>query len=910
MVQHNSNSSNNITRDSQHNDSPNKLRRHSVSIAQLFRNNKAIPEENSFQTSATSLPFLIPLNDAESSSSKSVVTPSSGQSSPNKQRFRFSGMFGFSKAVTNHNDSETLTRQPSRRGEGSHGLKEYGTPTTQTHSGRKMRLLRSNSTLHEDECEDVAISEGSEASSSDPSLCHVPSHSSFSSISSTISSTSKYTGEAGLQIYLKDGHVRLGYCHDSNLSFIHPNVFAPSSLQNVERMGGGGSGVAVFCGTHPELGDIVMKHGGFKDLRELFALATIAEQLRQRGVANQQEEAAQTMQDCLPSFEMIYVSPYHIQPKKNEDFWSRLKKVAKVGNVLKFNSSDSSAKSLNDSVRLDSDTRFLTPGMSLRIYQRTDGRCSDDLCIILDDQDNHQRKPSLSFVVSPDSVKFLRTSTMEMVGMAEYKFLEQIYQQLMPIMTDNLFKFTLAQQRIGGPNAKTGNQWLYEKKLNGKLLDALVTQFCDKVHSLQKLTLPKERDVIEEIRDEVDLLEAQIFPPKADEISSIADQFCGNAIKKNFDPAKGRLRFAARVCKDIREHKLILTSEEKIPAQFLGRLFHTDALMSDTFIDASTEPPLVRPQGSYWLHLLCRAVDDRKGMCPNAIERIWNSGLADAGIHNLFVSETELYFFDLGEPTLMSMPGFMTKFLFSFFHTLGMQEDENGDWIRRFVRQGDKLALTPETKELLEQAYNAFEVALDGIIANVFDDDEGLRWILLQYVTLQLLSDAAFCLQRWEMKGGGSPRHGNHNTDLEKWLWRAIWDCYIAFDINTAESWFRFDVENPNFRDSMESVRQSLRQSMGSSGLQALEEFRRSSYGRPSLESSGNRMPQSPLMPSRSGFTEVSLRDLTVATYNLKRTDSLDSVDEELSGGTDMGDSGDDSDDGSAIEAPPQNDIY
>jgi hypothetical protein len=63
-------------------------------------------------------------------------------------------------------------------------------------------------------------------------------------------------------------------------------------------------------------------------------------------------------------------------------------------------------------------------------------------------------------------------------------------------------------------------------------------------------------------------------------------------------------------------------------------------------------------------------------------------------------------------------------------------------------------------------------------------------------------------------------------------------------------------------------------------------------------------------MPSRSGFTEVSLRDLTVATYNLKRTDSLDSVDEELSGGTDMGDSGDDSDDGSAIEAPPQNDIY
>ncbi|KAL3909892.1 MAG: hypothetical protein SGILL_007908, partial [Bacillariaceae sp.] len=809
--------------------------------------------------------------------------------------------------IVNKNPKDARKRN-SRRGNGSKELKEYSTPSSRN-TGHKMRLLRSSSTLHGgDEYEDVGSEGFSDISSQDHSvLRRAVSHSSYSSTAS--SSAMPITGEAGLQIYLKDGHVRLGYCQDSNLKFIHTNVFAPASLQNVERMGGGGSGVAVFCGTHPELGDIVMKHGGFKDLTELFALATIAEQLRQRGISNQQEEAAETMRECLPSFEMIYISPFHIQLKKNQDFWSRLKKVAKVGNILKVNSQERLAQTLHDSITLDEDTLFLTPGTSIRIYERTECSHGDAVCIILDDKDPSHRKPSLAFVVSPDSVKLLRTSTMEMIGMKEYTFLKQIYDQLMPIMTENLFKFTLAQQRIGGPNAKTGNQWLYEKKLNGKLLDALVSQFCNRVHNLQKLTMPDETNVIETIRDEVDEMEARISPPKADELSSIADQFCGNAIKKNFHPTKGRLRFAARVCKDFREHKLVLTSAEKIPANFLGRLFLPDALMSETFVDASSEPPLVRLQGSYWLNLLSRAVDNRKNMCPNATKRIWNSGLADAGIHNLFVSENELYFFDLGEPALMSMPGFMTKFLFSFFHTLGMQEDENGEWIRRFIRQGDKLALTPETEELLPEAYNAFETALDGIITNVFDGDNGLRWILLQYVTLQLLSDAAFCLQRWEMKGGGRPRHGNHNKNLEKWLWRAIWDCYVVYDINTPESWLRFDVENRDSRYSMDSVRQSLRQSIGSSSLEALEEFRRSSFGRSSLESSSIRTPPSRPMLPRSNFQEMSLRDLTLATYTLNADSGLDSLEEEEEDwNTHIGIS-DDSDSDSAV-TPPENDIY
>ena len=74
---------------------------------------------------------------------------------------------------------------------------------------------------------------------------------------------------------------------------------------------GGGSGIAVFAGSHPELGDIVMKHGDFKDLKESYALATIAEELKKRGERNSRrsKEAALSMKSCLPEFKMIYISP-------------------------------------------------------------------------------------------------------------------------------------------------------------------------------------------------------------------------------------------------------------------------------------------------------------------------------------------------------------------------------------------------------------------------------------------------------------------------------------------------------------------------------------------------------------------------------------------------------------------------
>lgn len=77
------------------------------------------------------------------------------------------------------------------------------------------------------------------------------------------------------------------------------------------------------------------------------------------------------------------------------------------------------------------------------------------------------------------------------------------------------------------------------------------------------------------------------------------------------------------------------------------------------------------------------------------------------------------------------------------------------------------------------------EKTMHRLINLLFDNEEGGRGLLINYVTLQLLSDAGFCLDRWVIKGGGKPRKQNHQKHLEQWLWRALWDIYIASDLNT-----------------------------------------------------------------------------------------------------------------------------
>jgi len=155
-------------------------------------------------------------------------------------------------------------------------------------------------------------------------------------------------------------------------------------------------------------------------------------------------------------------------------------------------------------------------------------------------------------------------------------------------------------------------------------------------------------------------------------------------------------------------------------------------------------------------------------------------------LHNTFLSEERgLEIFDLGEPTLEPRPGFLTKFLMSFWHTLGMESDGKGSWKVRFLvvrKDGDEcLSLTAETKEKIPYIRQVFTETVDHFIENIFNGDEHVRRLLLKYVVLQLLSDSSFCLRRWESKGGGAERYGDRlEYPMEKWLWRSLWDQYIA----------------------------------------------------------------------------------------------------------------------------------
>ena len=108
-----------------------------------------------------------------------------------------------------------------------------------------------------------------------------------------------------------------------------------------------------------------------------------------------------------------------------------------------------------------------------------------------------------------------------------------------------------------------------------------------------------------------------------------------------------------------------------------------------------------------------------------------------------------------------------------------------GDWVRRFSVNDNKskLSLTSETKEILTKAYEAFDFVLGRLDDEIFGGEQAVLDLTVRYVVLQLLSDASFCLARWQSKGGGSGREGNHHQHLEKWLWRSLWDLFIASDV-------------------------------------------------------------------------------------------------------------------------------
>ena len=636
-------------------------------------------------------------------------------------------------------------------------------------------------------------------------------------------------------------------------------------------------------------------------------------------------QAMTSIQERIPRFKMIYISPMHLREREAElvnSGFRAMKRRNAFKSVKKISASD--VKTLNklleeeeedeDKVveKLESSvnvgrsmrrtSRVVTrqtsilgrKGRNIHLFGADNVKMSKfdvendhvDVCFggcfnykkdegSFNEEDEycHDESSHDESSKQPQQPHDYHTTTDESDG---YATLMTFVHQLKEQQKENDWKVTLAQQTIGTTfengdinkpkSAKTASSLLYEGKLQGRLLHHLIDEEIKMIRNMQLLTMPKEANVVEQVRNEYDDILKRQRRGKGEEVSAkdvsnLMNDFVGKAIHKNFDPEHGRFVMLRQFGRDLRENKVHLTEEEFVPAMHLENLFcshfsdddyefyvgdirkvagETFSLLtkdvpgpSDTIEEGAVNKVIDRGGSS-----LSETVRHRRSICehpifasglsqwqsllelslsmkhPNATNRVWTCGLTDGGLHNLFLGEDQMWAFDLGEPSLEPIPAFLTKFLMSFFHALGefacllnasldylvcilpniylnsiclmnigMEEDEKGDWVVRFEQAEGKLRPTETTKKLFPQIVHSFNITVDRLIKELFDGEEEVRTLLHRYVVTQLISDAAFCIEKWKTKGGGDESRSDHQTHLEKWLWRALWDVYASEEI-------------------------------------------------------------------------------------------------------------------------------
>jgi hypothetical protein len=254
----------------------------------------------------------------------------------------------------------------------------------------------------------------------------------------------------------------------------------------------------------------------------------------------------------------------------------------------------------------------------------------------------------------------------------------------------NHWKVTLAQERIGqgiddACMPRTASYFLARGMLRGPLLHHLIDSEIRVIRNLQLLTMPEEVDVVDHVRAEYERIMAcqRSGSPKfpASKVSKLVDEFAGRSIRKNYDPIRGRFVLFKQFCMDLQCNVIHLKPKEVLPARHLETLFgdfrvsfeetfhlHPDD-RSDNDDDATNthhNRPIFDCSLDQWQSLLELSLSMKH---PNATNRVWTSGLTDGRLQNMYLSESDLVFFDLGAPTLEPIPAVLTKFLMSFFHT-------------------------------------------------------------------------------------------------------------------------------------------------------------------------------------------------------------------------------------------------
>jgi hypothetical protein len=566
---------------------------------------------------------------------------------------------------------------------------------------------------------------------------------------------------------------------------------------------GGGSGTAVFGGTTTDGRDLVMKHGGSKDTKEVIALVQVSDELYKRRSISQ--DAALFLQRRIPEFVGVYLSQFHLRDRGAE-FWTKLRATRQQPMVIQRTPSMPGGKCPMGTLR------------SMLMQEQP-----QDLAATYKQDDHDQRKPhsmsllcdkkklrrvaiepceKLRFRVCADSVD-IGIPGLHRDGTIEngVDLLLRLRDVLFAQQTEHQWKVTLIQKKIGGDNARNGANVLTSGELTGAVLQTCIEEFTTVILSLREVTLPNEASNLDAVREELQNL---MLTRNVDSVSKKLDSFVGGAITKNFG-RNGRFRSMRDLGIQLRsmDHSLQLTAEEEVPARLLSKILEPGSGWNDVFADLPFSVlKLDQIQYTTWLDLLELATSFDE---PSVTECIWTCGLTDAGLHNCFLSAERLELFDLGEAKHIPQPAFLTKFLMSFFHAFGMEDDGCEAWINRFrLVDDERLELTEDMPAKIEYMFKAYGDATDFFITQLFDGDERVRILLANYVVLQLFSDAGFCLGRWKEKGGGTERYGERSAMyLSKWLWRALWDMYIG-----ARCYRRLVPEGP--KTSVYEVRERL----------------------------------------------------------------------------------------------------
>eukprot|EP00933_Yihiella_yeosuensis_P036961 TRINITY_DN30811_c0_g1_i1.p1 TRINITY_DN30811_c0_g1~~TRINITY_DN30811_c0_g1_i1.p1 ORF type:complete len:655 (+),score=92.10 TRINITY_DN30811_c0_g1_i1:97-1965(+) len=591
----------------------------------------------------------------------------------------------------------------------------------------------------------------------------------------------------GLCVSLDDSGIsRFKFVKDVGLADIHPYIHVPTCLTGVMELSGGGSGATVLKARDEEFGDVVLKHAGSKDTAELFALATLREQLKLRSsLSEKASKAASVMSLRTPDFRFLYISQSHLRDRSTE-LWRIVKEC-----LLKNPSSPSSTSSpkladIAEQLLQQSPKRSKHKWRGIRIccctYEREvadSSFCADEKLACCANNDSklavEMKNGRLDINLDVDARLDETESIAGSAPCQGHAYLAKLFKHLGSLQKTHGWKFTLAQEAIGDPSARTGSSLLMTGKLHRDLLESLCNGMLTVMADLQNLTLPNEADIMIQVRQDV----AEILArgnPLPSEVSDLTDSYVGFAIRKNFD---GRFQLLRDLGSAFRTGSLLLTKAEEDPARHLGSLLtegtpveqvFASGLMGTTALDRCFD-------SAVWRDILVRATSLESAA---AVRGVWTCGLSDCGLHNLFLSEFGIWLFDLGEPAIVPLPALLTKFFMSFFHIPGMESADGDGWVNRFEADGKHLRLTEATASLLPIVREAFVISLRRIVSELFNGERAVCELILKYVVLQLLSDAAFCLQRWEMKGGGVKRCSERAQKLEKWLWRALWDVYIA----------------------------------------------------------------------------------------------------------------------------------